>query len=107
MKKIISSIIAISLMLIFGSILFAKEKQTSQEQKPGQELVFPKDMVKEHPSDLHMGSDPYYKKENKKYEGTDETGYPREYDPNSVYYESTAPHKKVDKKKNPESPQEQ
>jgi hypothetical protein len=79
----------------------------AQEQQPGKELVFPKDTVKEHPSDLHMGSDPYYKKENKKYEGTDETGYPRGYDPNAQYEESTTTYKKKHKKKKHDSSRSQ
>lgn len=93
MKKIIILSIVITAAVVIGVLLFA------QEQKPGQPLVFPKDQVKEHPSDLHMGSDPYYNKEKHKYEGTDEKGYPREYDPNVEYREETTTYKKVDKKK--------
>ena len=96
MIKIAISIAAVFLMLGFASI------SPAQDQKPGQELVFPKDQVKEHPSDIHMGSDPYYRKENKKYEGSDEQGYPRSYDPNTEYREITTTTKKVDKKKKPE-----
>ena len=101
MRKITISILAAFLMLFFGYVLCA------QEQQSGKELVFPKDSVKEHPSDLHMGSDPYYKKENNKYEGTDETGYLRDYDPNAQYEESTTKIKKTKKKKHDSSePQE-
>lgn len=105
MRKIIISIAAVFLMLIAGLVLLAKDQKSTTEQKPGQELVFPKGQVEEHPSDLHMGSDPYYHEENKKYEGTDEKGYPRDYDPSMQYYESTTTYKRVDKKKKPE-PQE-
>ncbi len=96
MGKIIISIAAVFLMLGFVSI------SPAQDQRPGQELVFPKDQVKEHPSDIHVGSDPYYRQENKKYEGTDKEGYKRDYDPNAQYYESTTTIKKADKKKKPE-----
>ena len=96
MKKISVIMILAFLAVISGSTAFA------QEQKPGQPLVFPKDQVKEHPSDLHMGSDPYYNKEKPKYEGGDEKGYPPDYDPSMQYYESTTTIKKVDKKKKAE-----
>lgn len=100
MKKIIILSIIITAAVVIGVLLFA------QEQKPGQPLVFPKDQVKEHPSDLHMGSDPYYQKEKHKYEGSDEKGYPREYDPNAEYRESTTTYKVIKKKKEPEETQE-
>jgi len=80
--------ITVFLILAAGSVSFA------EEQKEGQQLVFPKDQVEEHPSDLHMGSDPYYKKEKRNYEGSDEKGYPREYDPGVEYRESTTIKKK-------------
>lgn len=93
MRKIIILTVAAFLIAIFGWILLA------QEQKPGQPLLFEKGKFKEHPSDLHMGSDPYYEKEKHKIEGTDETGYPREYDPNVEYTEETTTYKVIDKKK--------
>lgn len=83
MKIISTAAIIAGTLLLFASIACA------QEQQKGKELQFPKEMVQEHPSDLHMGSDPYLKKEGKKYEGSDETGYPREYDPNAEYKESS------------------
>lgn len=84
---------AVFLIMVCGPILSA------QEQKPGQPLLFEKKKVEEHPSDLHMGSDPYYHKEKHKYEGSDETGYPSEYDPNIEYREETTTYKRMDKKK--------
>jgi uncharacterized protein YxeA len=100
MKKIIILSIVIFAVVLIGVFLCA------QEQKPGQPLVFPKDQVQEHPSDLHMGSDPYYQKEKHKYKGSDETGYPREYDPNVEYKESTTTYKRIDKKKLKETTEE-
>jgi hypothetical protein len=42
--------------------------------------------------------DPYYKKAPQKYEGTDQTGYKRDYDPSMQYYEETTTYKTVEKK---------
>lgn len=93
MKKITISIIVAIIMMVFSLNLSA------QEQKPGQPLLFEKSKVEEHPSDLHMGSDPYYEKEKHKYEGSDEKGYSREHDPNVEYREETTTYKRIDKKK--------
>lgn len=98
MKRISFAVLLVFLAVILSSLAYA------QEQKPGQPLVFPKDQVKEHPSDLHMGSDPYYHKEKPKVEGSDEKGYPPEYDPGMQYYESSTTIKKVDKKKKKQEP---
>ena len=90
-------------ILVIAGILIASAGLSAQEQKEGEPLMFPKDQVKEHPSDLHMGSDPYYNKGQKKYEGSDETGYPGDLDPDTQYkYETTTTIKKV-KKGAPES----
>jgi hypothetical protein len=94
MKKKAMFIIALLLTVTFALVALA------QEQQKGKPLVFPKEMVEEdRPSDLHMGSDPYYEQDKDKYEGSDEEGYPSEYDPQMQYYESTTEIKKIDKKK--------
>jgi len=94
------------LSIIITAVLAAQAFLFAEEQKPGQPLLFPKDQVKDRPSDLHMGSDPYYHLEKHKYEGSDETGYPREYDPYIEYKQSTIKYKKVDKKKKIETTDE-
>ena len=92
MRIIMSSIILI--ILLFVGNAFADEYEEQQSGKP---LVFPKEMVKEHPSDLHMGSDPYYEQEKHLHEnaGSDEEGYRKDYDPDMQYYERDVKIKKV------------
>ena len=68
----------------------------AQEQKAGQPLYFPKDEVKERPSDLHMGSDPGYKPDAYPPQGSDETGYPATIDPQQENVEEKVIYKRVD-----------
>lgn len=73
--------------------LFALAAQ-AQEQKAGQELVFPNvEQVQQRPSDVHIGSDPYYNPGMKK---TDQEGYQKQQvETDKVYREETTTYKKV------------
>lgn len=81
----------------FGLILAAGLAQ-AEDQKPGQELVFPNvEQVQQRPSDVHIGSDPYYQPGMKK---TDQEGYKKEQvETDKVYREESQPvYKRVDGK---------
>ena len=67
----------------------------AQEQQAGQPLYFPKEDVHKHPSDLHVGSDPQYKPGLDDVGGSDETGYPRQYDPQQEIVEEKTTYKRV------------
>jgi hypothetical protein len=88
------------IMVAVGIFVFALSALASaQEQQAGQALTFDKGEVTEHPSDLHLGSDPQQKKAPQKYEGSDDSGYKRDYDPSMQYYEETTTYKQVKGKK--------
>jgi len=95
------------MMIVAGVFLFSLSSVAgAQDQQTGQQLTFPKGEVTEHPSDLHLGTDPYYKQAPKNYEGTDEKGYKRDYDPSMQYYEETTTYKRVKGKKGKTAPEE-
>jgi hypothetical protein len=102
MRKLFLVSLAV-LALGLALALLAREAG-AQDQKAGQELTFPKGEVSEHPSDLHLGSDPYYKG-GQQYQGSDQTGYKPEYDPSMQYYEETTTYKRVKEKKQKQAPQ--
>ena len=93
MKTNLKTFVITFLVIALGTIMLA------QEQKTGKPLVFPREMVEDNPSDLHMGSDPYYdsKSHKNKYEGNDEKGYPTDYDPQIEYREEKLKIKKIKK----------
>jgi len=82
MKRCVTTILAIS-MLLAASIAVA------QEQRPGEPLYLPKQDTIGRPSDLHMGSDPYYRPGQQPARGSDAAGYPQHYDPQQERVEQT------------------
>ncbi|MFA4874867.1 MAG: hypothetical protein WC956_03465 [bacterium] len=102
MKNIIilMSIVAIALFAFAG-------KAMAQEQKSGQELVFPNvDQVKQRPSDVHVGSDPYYQKGvEQQMKGTDQGGYDKgKVEQDKVYQEEKTDYKVIKKGKKSAAP---
>jgi len=93
MKTHLKYFVITFLVLSLGTILLA------QEEKKGKPLVFPKEAVEDNPSDLHMGSDPYYDPatDKDKYEGSDEQCYPTDVDPQLEYHEKRIEIKKIKK----------
>ena len=67
----------------------------AQQQEEGQPLYFPKEDVREHPSDLHVGSDPQYRPGHDDVGGSDEAGYPRQHDPQQELIEEKTTYKRV------------
>jgi hypothetical protein len=82
MKRCVSAILAVSLLL-------AAALAAAQEQRPGEPLYLPKEDTIGHPSDLHMGSDPYYRPGQAPAQGSDAGGYPQRYDPQQERVERT------------------
>ncbi|MBN1282723.1 MAG: hypothetical protein JXA24_02985 [Proteobacteria bacterium] len=84
-------------LVVAGVLAAAPLAAGAQEQQPGQPLYFPKEELKERPSDLHMGSDPGYRPGAVVIPGTDETGYPAYADPQQEVVEEKTIYKEVDR----------
>jgi hypothetical protein len=72
----------------------------AQEQKAGQPLAFPDvEQVQQRPSDLHVGSDPYYRPGRDDLGGTDQAGYPQQYDPGRAIQQEETVYKPAEEEK--------
>ncbi len=95
------SVLALALLAFAG-------KAVAQDQKAGQELTFPNvDEVKQRPSDIHVGSDPYYQKGmEQQMKGTDQSGYQKgNVEQDKVYEEEKTEYKIIKKGKKTAEPE--
>lgn len=92
-------IIIAAVLALCTSFAVAKDKKKQSEtieQQPGQQLVFPNvEEVRDRPSDIHIGSDPYYQKGmEQKMKGSDESGYDKnKVEPDQTIYEQNTEYK--------------
>lgn len=100
MKKtftLISTVLVVVSLTWLGSPSAAQ----AEDQQAGQELVFPNvDQVRNRPSDVHIGSDPYYKPGmEQQMQGTDTKGYKKpKVEGDKEYYEQNTTYKRLDGK---------
>ena len=85
-------------------LILAAAQALAQEQKPGQPLYFPREEVKEHPSDLAPETDPYWEEDKAKREREGKSLDELYEKPTESYYEETVRYERVDKKKKHKQP---
>lgn len=86
------------------ALILAAAPALAQEQKSGQPLYFPREEVKEHPSDLAPETDPYWEEEKARREKEGEPLEEVYEEPTESYYEETTHFERVDKKKKHRQP---
>lgn len=91
-------------MALCMALILAAAQVLAQEQKPGQPLYFPREEVKEHPSDLAPETDPYWEEEKARRQREGEPLEEVYEEPTESYYEETVRYERVEKEKKYKQP---